>query len=154
MVTRPNNCARAIRSATPDAAIPGIRAIGTPESRPLWRSRKAISREAVSCERTFAVFETAGVRARWLAMLRRPSPFARMIASASASSALSTSSGGSVGGAKGKGASIQFSWGMGSIMGHLRQGRDGSMAGRGANEMGPSNRKLTHVRAVMRPVGS
>ena len=33
MVTRRNNCARAIRSAAPEAAIPGMRAAGTPESR-------------------------------------------------------------------------------------------------------------------------
>ena len=71
------------------------------DSRPLWRSRKVISREAVSCERTFAVFEKAGVRARWPAIFRRSPSFARAITSASASTALSRSSGGSVGGAKG-----------------------------------------------------
>src|SRR5277367_1597743 len=101
IVTRRNNCACAIRSAAPEATIPGMRAAGTAELRPLWRSRNAISREGVSCERTFAVFETAGVRARWLAMLRRSPPFARPIASASASRALSMSSGGLVDGGKG-----------------------------------------------------
>ena len=136
MVIRRNTCARAIRSAAPEAAIPGMRAAGTSELRPLWRSRKAISRAAVSCERTFAVFETAGVRARWLAMLRRSPPFARTIASASVSSALSMSSGGSVEGRRGRARRSSFhgvrgrSWAI-SVKGMtgaaaLRRERDGA----------------------------
>ena len=99
MVTSRNNFALAIRSAAPEAAIAGMRAAGTLALRALWRSRKAIRREAVSCKSTLAIFETAGVRARRLAM----PPFARPIASARESRALSTSSGGSVEGAKGLG---------------------------------------------------
>ena len=143
MVTRRNNCARAIRSATPDAAIPGIKAAGAPESRPLWRSRKAISREAVNCERTFAVFDTAGVRARWPAMLRRSPSFARVIASASASSALSMSSGGSSRRGEGVGGVdpvfMEYGVGHGGLCIKMMKG---SMAHRGANEIGLSTRKL------------
>ena len=66
MVMRRNNCACAIRSAAPEAAIAGMKAAGTPELRPLWRSRKAISREAVSLAKDLCGFRN-GRRAREIA---------------------------------------------------------------------------------------